>query len=393
MNLLNEMRDQKETLITWRRELHQIPELDLDLVKTYAYVEEKLNDWGVSYVKSPSNAGLIATFGKGGKCVAIRGDMDALPVKEDTGLPYASSNGNMHACGHDGHTAILLGAAKFLKEHEEEIPGTIKLIFQAGEENLIGAKLLVEEGALRNPDVDRFLSLHIGSLGGSGKAGDVLIKKNTSFLASLCFEIEITGKSGHAASPHLTVDPMVTASEVILALQMIVSREIKPGTLGLISCTTISTPTDAYNIIPQSVLIKGTIRAEDPEVHEYLAKRTEEVVQEVARSHRAQGEFRRIYGAPALVNDNEAVEDTLASAKKVLGDDKAYLINNVNMGSEDAAFFCEKVPGCYIFFCNEQKDEHGNVWPHHNAKFRIDDSYLYQAAAVMLQAAFDYLEK
>ncbi len=381
-----------DEIIGWRRALHTMPELELDLPQTKQYIKSELEKMGIIVQEFADSSSMVALIGKKqGKTLAIRCDIDGLPVKEETGLSYASMNGNMHACGHDAHGAIGLGIAKILKNREEELNGQVKILFQAGEEPLTGAKRMVADGVLENPKVDRVLVVHVGRLCASAPLGDIVIPVKNAFLASETIEIEITGKGGHAATPHLCVDPVVIASKVILELQTLISREVKPGTVALISLTSLSTSSDAYNIIPDSVLIKGGIRAEELQTQEFLFQRVQKLVEEIAEENGAVGQFRRISGAPPVINDAQVVKELLASAAKILPQNKIHTMESVNVGADDASYFMQDVPGCYFFLCNGKSDENGMLYPHHNSRFQIDDSVLYEAVAIMAQAADDYL--
>ena len=392
IHTVEEARAVSGQLISWRRDLHRFPETDLRLPRTKAYVTRVLQELGVSFREYETHDGITAVIGRpGGRVIGIRGDMDGLPVREETGLPYASENDCMHACGHDGHTAVLLGLAKILKEHEAELPGQVKLIFQPGEENLIGAKAMVAEGALKDPAVDRLYTMHLGSIGGIARTGDILVNRSNVFLASECTDILVYGRGGHAASPHKAVDPVPIAAEIITALQTIISRELQPGTVALISVTSVETPTHTYNIIPDHVRLWTGIRAKETRVQEFLFRRAEELAKGIAESHGGRAEFRRVSGAPAVVNDAEAVAQFLSSAGKLLPEERIHVIDTVNMGADDAAYFLQEVPGCYFYFCNALPWDDGVIYPHHNAKFMMDDSVLYQAAALLLQAALDDL--
>ena len=419
IDFLKETEAIRDQITAWRRDLHRFPELDLQLPQTKKYVTDVLSSLGVPYQTFEGHDGIVALLGSpngtyarpadggdvapgagrkvvapaaGRKVAAIRGDMDGLPVREETGLPFSSENSCMHACGHDGHTAILLGIARILKEHESELPGQVKLIFQPGEENLIGAKKMVADGVLEDPHVDRLFAVHIGSLGGRSEVGDVLVNRSNVFLASECVEIRVHGKGGHAANPQLTVDPVPIAAEIITALQTLISRELKPGTVALISITALESPTIAYNVISDSVTLYGGIRSKETDTQEFLFRRAEELAQGIAAAHGGSAEFVRVYGAPAVINDGAAVNDFLASAAKLLPEEKIRVIDSVNMGADDAAYFMNEVPGCYFYFCNAVPSADGQVYPHHNSKFMIDDGMLYQAAALLLQAAWDYLD-
>lgn len=389
MNFLDDALKIRDQIVRWRRDFHQIPEVDLDIPQTKSYIKNELMEMGISVQEYEKHSGMTAVIGRGGnKTVGIRADMDALPVREESGLAYASDTGKMHACGHDAHAAALLGTALILKKHEDELPGKVKLIFQPGEENLIGAKAMIGDGVLEHPHVDVLLAMHVGNLGGMADNGDIIVGKKNVFYASETIEIEIAGRGGHASTPHLTVDPIVIAGQILEGLQSIVSREIQPGVPAIISITNISGGLGTYNVIPDRVKMMGGIRARDRETQEFLFRRVREVVEGVSASKGAVGTFKRIQGTPPLVNDAGVVDSFLASAGKILPQQSIHEMVQINMGAEDAAYLFEKVPGCYFFLCNAMPCD-GVVYPHHNGKFQIDDTILYRGTALMAQAAYD----
>ncbi len=384
--LLQEIKTTEPQTIQWYRELHQMPELELELPNTIVYVCGKLAAMGIDYTVLPRGCGITALIGQGKPCIGIRADMDALQVKEDTGLPFASTNGCMHACGHDGHMAMLLTAAKVLKAHEAELKGSVKLIFQAAEENLMGAKAMIEAGCLENPQVDYMLALHAGIMCGDGYAsGDLVVPEGAAFFSSDSFRVRVLGQGGHAASPQAAIDPIVTAARIVDAFQTLVSREVKPAIPAVVSVTHIHSGNETYNVIPDEALLMGGVRTIDPQVRAFLKQRLQEVAKSTAAVMRAQAEAEFVAGCPALIND-EAVTEQVFKALAAVFPDSAKLKKEGNSGSEDASYYFEKVPGCY-FFLSSYKAIDGEVHPHHNSKFCLDETVLWKGAAALAEAA------
>ncbi|RXG65329.1 amidohydrolase [Candidatus Atribacteria bacterium 1244-E10-H5-B2] len=383
----------QDQLISWRRDLHQIPEVGLELPKTSAYVAEKLSEMGIEYQENIGVSGIVGLI-KGkedGKTIAIRADMDGLAIVEETGLPFASTNGNMHACGHDAHTAMLLGAAKILNENKDKLKGNIKLIFQAGEEGPGGAKPMIDDGAMENPKVDAVLGLHIGIIFKEIGTGEVGVAYGNLMACLDRFEIKVIGKGCHGAMPDTGVDPIVISAEIINALQTIISREIKPTEPAVITIGQINGGR-SYNIIPDSVEIIGTARAISQAVREKIASRMEEIVANVTKGMRGDYEFTYTYGYPPLVNDAEFTKGFAETAKKVVGKENVVEIARPTMGGEDMAYFLEKAPGTF-FFLGGGNEAKGIVAPHHNSKFDVDEDVFWKGTTLLAQGAVDWLAK
>ncbi len=386
----------KDDLIKWRRDLHQIPELGNDLPKTTAYVKSVLDSLGVEY---KANVGLesaiVATItgtGEGnGKVIALRGDMDALPVVEETGLDFASTNGCMHACGHDGHTSVLLATVKALNSIKDQFGGTVKFLFQPGEEISAGAEPMVKAGALKNPDVDYILGIHIGKLSDDVKSGTFSFREGPMMACLDRFTLKVKGKGAHGAYPHQSKDSVVMASYIVTALQEIISREIEPAVPGVITIGQFHAGS-TYNVIPEEVFIEGTARAVDLENREMLAQRIGEVAENVAKAFRGSVEYEYFRGAPPLINDPELTARVFESAKEQFGADRVSWLKKPVMGGEDFAVYLQEVPGVFIFFQNPLEIE-GTAYPHHNPKFGIDEDYLDSAVGMFVKATLDLLKK
>ncbi len=382
-------------LQSMRRDFHIHPELGFHEVRTGGIVAHELEALGLEVTKGVGKTGVVAMLegSRPGPTLLLRFDMDALPISEETGAPYASENaGVMHACGHDGHTAIGLTVARLLHNHRSELAGSIKFCFQPSEEGFNdeacgGNEMMIRDGVLENPHVDQTLALHLWNdqpLGWIGVApGPVLA-------GAELFTVKLEGKGGHGASPHLTVDPVVAAAQIINTLQTIVSRNVAPLQSAVISVTTVHSGT-AFNVIPQTAELTGTIRTFDLDVRSMLLKRFEQVIQSVGTGLgcRVQIDVKRV--TPALVNNASLAARVQETAHKVLPTSKLDSAGYLTMGAEDMAFMQEKVPGCYFFVGSNNKERHLD-YGHHHPKFDFDEEALPRAAALMAAAAADLLQ-
>ncbi|MEG1293513.1 MAG: M20 family metallopeptidase [Clostridium sp.] len=392
-DFLQEAKDWQHKIVEWRRILHRYPETGLILPETADFVTKQLRAAGVEYQTYPNHSGVTAIIGKGeGKTIAIRADMDALPIKEETGLTYASVNENMHACGHDAHTAMLITTACMLKAHEDELKGKVKLIFQPAEEGPGGADLMVKDGVLEG--VDAILALHVGTLAGMSENGSVLVSYSNMFAADDQIAISIEGLGGHGSMPEKCVDPVTVAALIVNNVQYIVSREVPPSEATVITMASVEAGRGAYNIIPETASIKGTVRNGSTEVRNYVLKRIEEIAMATATMMRAKCKVEVLDGYPALINNKKIVESFLRSAKKILPEDEIHMMNHGIMGGEDAAFFFEKVPGCYFLLTDYAPcPADGKIYGAHHPKFCLDESVFYRGPALFTQAAVDWLEE
>lgn len=385
----------QEYLVKIRRELHQIPELGTDLPQTKAVIKRELDAMGIPYKENTLDCGVVALIqGKTpGKCVALRADMDALPIKEETGLPFASKNGCMHACGHDSHAAILLGAAKILNAHKEDLNGCVKLIFQTSEEDCRGANNMIEEGVLENPHVDNILGLHIGSIHGTEVGlGDVAIVPGPVMASSDRFVLTVKGVGCHGSTPEKGVDPIAISATIISALQQIVSREVSATEAAVITIGKISGG-HAFNVIPDEVVMEGTIRSFKQEIREYLSNRISEIAQGIASAAHATVEYSIRWGAPPVIN-NEAVAKIVQDSARRVVDDKHVIthFNAPNMGGEDMARYLQKVPGAFFFLGSNNPAKHTDI-PHHSNKFDIDEDVMWEGSCVFVEAVLDLLKQ
>lgn len=378
----------KDSLIQWRRSLHRHPELGLELPRTSAFVQNELNRLGISYETYVDGSCLLTTLGpKAGKCFLLRSDMDALPINEETGLEFSSeAPGQMHACGHDLHTSILLGAATILKEHETELKGPVKLLFQPGEEIFAGAKRCIEEGVLENPKADAAFAMHVSSLVPTG----VIMTGREAMSSVYGFQIEIQGKGGHGSTPHLCVDPIHVGVEVYAALQELISRECTPLshtalTIGQFQAGKVA------NVIPQRCVMSGTLRTFDTKVADFLIRRIGEIVPSVAKTYRANASVQDLYNVPAVLCDGN-LNLFLAEALHKSNPDLVFVDKLHAMGSEDFAFISEQIPSSYFCLGCAVTDPAHAIGPH-NPKTVFDEACLPLGAACYAQAALSWSQE
>lgn len=392
MDVIKKTEEVETYIIKCRRDLHQAPEVGLNLPNTAAYVSNELKNMGIEFRENVGVSGIVGLIrgNEEGKTIALRADMDALPIKEETGLEFASDNGNMHACGHDAHTAILLGVSKILNENKDKIKGNVKLIFQPAEEGPGGAELMLNEGAFENPKVDAILGLHVGNLMKGLKKGAIVVSYDNMMACLDRFKLKLIGKGCHGAYPETGVDPVVMTGNFLAVIQTIVSREIAATDNAVITVGKINGG-QAYNIIPNFIELEGTVRAVDQNIREYLAKRLEEIAKGISETMRGSYEFEYTFGYPPLVNDEEFTKLFVNSAKKIISEEDIITMKKPVMGGEDMAYFLNEVPGTFFFVNNPQEVE-GQCYPHHNSKFDIDESILSRAAALLIQSTLDYFD-
>ncbi len=396
-NFYEEALKLKEELIEWRRYLHAHAEVETELPVTTAYVKEKLRGMGYE-PKEICKSGLLAEIGNGGgKTFLIRGDMDALPINEETELEYSSKTKNMHACGHDLHTAMMLGAAKILKKFEGDIKGTVKLMFQPAEETLVGAKSMIEAGVLDNPKVDAAMMLHVFS-DIDMKAGAVLFfGRGVVGAASDWFRIDIKGRGGHGSMPHMAVDPLTAAAHIQIGLAQINSREIPPDKTGVVTAGQIHGGTTS-NIIPDKAYITGTIRTFDEDIREMIKKRLKEIAQGIGRSFRCDVEVSYSKACPTVYNDPELFDSLLEYTRGLVDEEKILDVEKVTgkpyrmPGSEDFAYVGRKVPSVMLVIDAQLKKE-GVLYPQHHPKVLFDEDVMPLGTAVYVNSTIKWLEE
>ena len=360
-----------------RRELHAQPELGYKEVATVARVTSMLETLpGLTLRRNVAVTGLVATLGatKSGPCVALRADMDCLPIQEETGLPYASTKpGLMHACGHDGHTAALVGAALVLAQIRDELSGPVKFIFQPAEEGGAGGRRMTEEGALENPHVDAIFGHH--NMPGADLAlGDVMLRPGP-FMGGTCdFTIEVRGRGGHAASPHTAVDPIYVGAQIVNALQSLVSRTTNPVETLVVTVGRFHAGT-ATNIIPETAELEGTIRSLSPDMLKHAPERLAALGRSIAAAHGAVAEVRLHPGYPVTVNDDRAAAYVADVARVVAGTEHVRADYPPTLGAEDFSYFLQARTGCY-YFVGTRPPERAHVPFCHHPKFDYNDDAL-----------------
>lgn len=386
--------EMKNELINVRRYLHENAETGFDLTKTVAFVKQKLTEYGCQFTDCGKN-GIVCVIGKKeGKTILLRADMDALPMEEKTNLQYAGKNGNMHACGHDLHTAMLLGAAKILKSFEDELQGQVKLMFQPAEEVLAGAGNMIENGVLCAPDVDGAFMLHVLS-GVPFESGTVIVSsEGVSAPAADYFTINVHGKSCHGSSPHLGVDALVIASHIVLALQEISSREMGMQDKAVLTIGCIRGGV-ASNVIADTVSMQGTLRSFSDELRETIKKRVTEISESVAKGYRGKADVTIENGCPTLVNDGELSQFTENALNELLGKEKVmnsaeFKDNSLN-GSEDFSYISHKVPAVMVALSAGEKKKGYNYSLHHPL-VTFDEAVLPIGASIYSYMAIKYLQ-
>lgn len=378
-----------------RRDFHMHPELGFREIRTGGIVARELEALGIEVTKGVGKTGVVGLLegAKPGPTLLLRFDMDALPILEATGAEYASQEeGVMHACGHDGHTAIGLTVAKILHGYRDQLKGTVKFCFQPSEEGangeeIGGAEMMIRDGVLEGPTVDLALALHIWNeqpLGWLGIAG------GPTMAGADLFSVKVTGRGGHGAIPQAAADPIVASAHIVTALQTIVSRNVAPLDMAVVSVTTLHSGT-AFNVIPPAATLEGTIRTFDNGVRQKVLERFEQIVRGTAAALGCQAEVMIKRVTPPLVNDLTISERVQQAARRVLPASKLRTAGYLTMGAEDAAFLLEKVNGCF-FFVGSANKERALDYGHHHPKFDFDEEALIHGSALMVAAAMDLLD-
>jgi amidohydrolase len=379
-----------------RRYLHTHPELGFQEFETAKMVAERLRSLGVEDIRTgiakTGVTGLIRGTGAGAgagadKVVLVRADMDALPIEEENDVDYRSQHpGVMHACGHDAHTAMLLGVARLLMERRDSFAGTVKVLFQPCEEKPPGgAQAMIAEGVLEDPKVDAVFGMHMAQ---GLDLGKIRLRPGPAMAAADHFTITIHGKGGHGAHPDVTVDPVMIGAQIVVALQTIVGREVDPVDPAVVTVGAFIAG-NAPNVIPDAAELRGTVRSFDPDRRQMLAERVQAVVKGIAATMRAEAEIHYDFGYPATVNDAAMTELVREVASEVVGPDNVIEAPQ-QMGAEDFSYFLEQAPGCF-FFVGSKNEEKGLVWGHHHPRFDIDEESLGIGIETMTRTVLRYL--
>lgn len=396
--ILQEAKALQEEIKSHRLWLHTHAETGFDLTETKPYVKSTLTEMGYT-VQECGKAGLVTTVGKpGGKVLLLRADMDALPIAEEADVDFACKNGRMHACGHDMHTAMLLGAAKILKAHESELDGMVKLMFQPAEEIFEGSKDMIASGALENPSPDAALMIHVAA-GMPLPAGTVVVSApGVSAPAADYFTIRVHGKGCHGSAPQNGIDPLTAAAHILIALQEIHARELSASDEAVLTIGTFHAG-EAGNVIPDTATMGGTIRTYDEKTRAYLKERMTAIAKNVAEAFRAGTEVSFGSGCPTLVNDKDLSEKVTGYLKDLLGANRAFTTAELNGGkpargggSEDFAYVSHEVPSLMLALAAGEPSK-GYPYPQHHPKVKFDESVLSTGAAVFVDCAINYLRE
>lgn len=387
-DLQRELDSLEAQLVEWRRDFHMHPELGFQEFRSGEIIAEQLHELGFVVRTGVASTGVVGILEGAlpGPVVMLRFDMDALPIQEENEVPYASQHpGVMHACGHDAHMAMGLGVATLAANHRSELTGTLMVVFQPGEEGAGGAERMIQEGVLTDPRPDVFLAAHMWQ---AAPVGTICVSPGPVMAAAEKWTCTVLGQGGHGALPHQAVDPIVAAAHVITAFQTVVSRNVSPLDAAVVTVGTIHAG-DAFNVIPSEVTLTGTVRTYEPGVRDLVLERMHALVKGITASFGAQAELEFSALTPAVINDPAVTAVVRAAAEAVVGSEQVLPAERT-MGSEDAAFFMQHVPGCY-FFVGSSNPQRGLIAPHHNPRFDIDESALRIGVAVMMQAVAHYL--
>lgn len=391
--LLSGSRQKEKKLIELRRKLHTVPEIGGELPRTKKIVCDFLDEINIPYTVNTSDDGIVAEIkGVGdGKIIAFRADMDGLHITEDNDLPFKSQiDGHMHGCGHDAHTAILLIAAEIINEHKDKLNGSVRLLFQSGEETGTGAKCMIESGALNN--VDAICALHVGNLAGDEhNVGDLIILPGPVSAGKDKFTITVHGKSTHSAFPEKGVDPILIAARIVNACEELSARELPAGTASVLSFGSFQSGMD-HNTIPNTAVLKGSIRAQDESVRNFIGERLKCIGGNIASAFRAYCDVEIKKGSQTIMNDIPLSEFVTKAVTEVVGETKVVTkTSSALMGSDDFANYAAKVPSVY-FFLHTNNKEKNIIEANHNSSFDIDESVLWEGVAAYVAIAEKFLK-
>lgn len=400
--LLEEAKGLQEQIVADRRYLHQIPEVGMDLPESAAYIEKRLAEMGIpshrcgimeesvrqKYIKMGfpdmrASTGVVATIGSGSPCILLRADFDALPMEEINDLPFCSKRNASHMCGHDTHAAMLLGAAKLLKDHESELKGTVKLMFQPGEEMGYGSKTMIDDGLLENPKVDAAMAIHIFS---TTPVGQVTYCSGVASSSLDTFAIHIQGKGGHSSTPNLCVDPIMIANQIYTALNMLMTREISPQAVATLSGGVMRSGT-AVNIIPDTADLQIGLRTYDVEARKHVLERLPEIVDAYAKAWHGQYEI-TVFNCPCTYTDETVTKELLESVAEMVGEENIQKMPPM-AGTEDFSYVAEEVPSTFLVLGAGGPEQ----YPHHNPRMVLDESVFYKGAAIHANCAMEWLNK
>ena len=386
INIRSEVKDIAEEIISIRRDIHKHPELGFEVHRTAELVSKHLNNLGFEVSTGIGKTGVVGDLiGKNdGPTIGLRADMDALPIQETSDLPYSSVNeGVMHACGHDGHTAMLLGAATIIKQLQDKLNGNVRFIFQPAEEGDGGARYMIEDGCLDS--VNEIYGIHLWNYQQYGEVG---VKEGPILAAADVFSITIKGVGGHGAAPQGTVDAILVSAHLITALQSIVSRNTNPLESTVITIGQINGGHN-FNVIADEIVLKGTARSYTKENRQLIKNRMKEIISGVEKTFSAEIDFTYYEGYPPTVNDKNTYDKLMKSAQKIVGDKCGFPY--LSMGGEDFSYYAERIPGCFFFVGSSPSNKKLRSVPHHCSHFDIDENALLIGSSIFVQLIEDQL--
>lgn len=401
-SIYDEAKALQEQIVADRRYLHQIPEVGMNLPESAAYIEKRLSEMGIASQRCgvvhddirkkyadlgfpgiEASTGVTAVIGSGSPCIMLRADFDALPMEEINDLPFKSSRKASHMCGHDTHAAMLLGAAKLLKSHESELKGTVKLMFQPGEEMGYGSKTMIDDGLLENPKVDAAFALHIFSTTESGK---VTYSTGVTSASLDSFSLTIQGKGGHTSTPHLSIDPLMIANQIYTAANLLMTREVDPKATATLSAGVMKSGT-AVNVIPDTALLQMGIRTYDKDARAHLLERIPQIIDCYAKAWR--GEYDLVtFNCPCTYTDDTVSNELLPAIAELVGEENIQKAGPM-AGTEDFSYVAEEVPSMFVCLGAGGPEQ----YPHHNPRMVLNESVLFQGAAIYANCAIEWLEK
>lgn len=376
-----------DDMVRMRRDLHRHPELGFEETRTAGIIARTLDDLGFDVRRGVGQTGVIGLLqgAHDGPVVMLRFDMDALPIQEESEVAYVSKHsGVMHACGHDGHVTMGLTLARIFAARREQMHGTLKFVFQPAEEGLGGAIAMIADGVLENPRPDVVFAMHIWTPEPYGK---VRVVSGPCMASSSVFTLTVQGRGGHGAAPHLAVDPVLAAAQIVTALQSIVSRNIDPQESVVVSIGQFLAGT-TFNVIPDRAILKGTVRSYNNELHRQIYRRILEMATKMADAFSCTATMETVAIVQAVVNADEPTAVVREAAVKIMGADN--ISTRRTMASEDMGFFLDEVPGCY-FFIGASNKEKGFTYPHHHPKFNFDERAMINGVAIMGEAVAKYV--
>ncbi|GFI07850.1 M20 family metallopeptidase [Candidatus Merdisoma sp. JLR.KK006] len=383
---IEEHQELEREIIEHRHYLHQHPEIGSKLPLTSKYVYDTLVSYGYQPIKM-AVSGMYVLVGKPSeKTLLLRADMDGLPMKEETNEPFKSKNQNMHSCGHDMHTGMMLGVAKLLKEQESQLKGCIKIMFQPHEEGLVGAANMIKEGILENPKVDAALAVHVEA--GMDDSGILRYRKKETTAASTIFEITVTGKSAHGAQPHLGIDPINVAVRIYLGFQELIARELPASSTNVLTVGMLHAGS-SHNIVPETAFMKCSLRSFCEEEQRYILKRAEEISSGIAAAYGAKVKIEEVNSAPCTYNDPALTEEIIGYSKEIFKESLQYREKPLPV-SEDFSRISEQVPSCFVTLAAGSPQE-GYCYPQHNPKVTFDEGVMIKGCFFLYHSAVQWL--